>query len=44
MKMQEKKESPVSEIKSEGGGSPKQYYTAEEAMAFLEPRIRAMFK
>ena len=28
-----------------GVGTPQQkYFTADEAMAFLEPRIRAMFK
>ena len=28
-----------------GGGIPQQkYFTAEEAIAFLEPRIRAMFR
>ena len=25
-------------------GSQQMYFTADEAMAFLEPRIRAMFK
>jgi len=30
---------------STGVGTPQQkYFTADEAMAFLEPRIRAMFK
>ena len=27
-----------------GGNVAKKYFTAEESMAFLEPRIRAMFK
>lgn len=28
-----------------GAGMPqKEYFTADEAMAFLEPRIRAMFR
>ncbi len=26
------------------GGVQQQYFTAEEAMTFMEPRIRAMFK
>ena len=31
---------------SENGVSsaPKQYFTADEAMAFMEPRIRALFR
>ena len=44
MKAQDPKQMPfVSE--NIGAGMPQQkYYTADEAMAFLEPRIRAMFK
>ena len=30
--------------KIEAGNATKKYYTADEAMAFLEPRIRALFK
>ena len=37
------KEIPVA-TESKNMGSAKQYYTAEEAIAFMEPRIRAMFK
>lgn len=44
MQTNQKKETPVSEMTAQGGTAPKQYYTADEAMAFLEPRIRAMFK
>ena len=39
----EKKEEPiVAEPKT--GTVQQQYFTAEEAMTFMEPRIRAMFK
>ena len=44
MKMQEPKQMPLNS-KNFGVGTPQQqYFTADEAMAFLEPRIRAMFK
>ena len=36
-------ESPVMENLSGQGSAKRQYYSADEAMAFLEPRIRAMF-
>ena len=44
MKTQDPKQMPfVSE--NNGGAVPqKEYFTADEAMAFLEPRIRAMFR
>lgn len=36
-------ESPI--LTNVGSGNvEKKYFTAEESMAFLEPRIRAMFK
>lgn len=37
-------ESPIMENSSGLGSAKKQYFSADEAMAFLEPRIRAMFK
>lgn len=44
MKTQETKQMPVGP-ENLGAGSPQQmYFTADEAMAFLEPRIRAMFR
>ncbi len=45
MKMKEKypQESPF-KGDSGSGRVEKKYFTAEESMAFLEPRIRAMFK
>ena len=44
MKTQDPKQIPfVSE--NNGGAVPqKEYFTVDEAMAFLEPRIRAMFR
>ena len=39
----EKNEMPFAS-ESKASGAQKQYFTADEAMAFLEPRIRAMFK
>ena len=37
-------EAPIT-IDAAGAGNPqKKYYTADEAIAFLEPRIRAMFQ
>lgn len=38
------KESPIMTPHSVTGGTEQKYFTAEEAMAFMEPRIRAMFK
>jgi hypothetical protein len=43
MKMQEPKQMPISN-ESNGSGITKQYYTVDEAIAYLEPRIRAMFQ
>lgn len=44
MKTQESKQMPLGS-ENNGIGTPQQkYFTADEAMAFLEPRIRAMFK
>ncbi|MCQ2348359.1 MAG: hypothetical protein MJZ65_04135 [Paludibacteraceae bacterium] len=38
------KNMPVMDTSSMGAGMVQQkYYTADEAMTFLEPRIRAMF-
>ena len=39
----QKKDMPFAS-ENNAGGLQKQYFTADEAMAFLEPRIRAMFK
>ena len=38
----ERKEMPIPSERPIG--SQQKYFTADEAMAFLEPRIRAMFK
>ncbi len=44
MKKQNPKQAPIG-ADSTGVGTPQQkYFTADEAIAFLEPRIRAMFK
>lgn len=43
MKTQEPKQMPISN-ESIGSGTTKQYYTVDEAIAYLEPRIRAMFQ
>ena len=44
MNQKEPKQAPNG-TDSTGVGTPQQmYFTADEAMAFLEPRIRAMFK
>lgn len=37
-------ESPVTSGVTLAGNTPKKYYTADEAIAFLEPHIRAMFQ
>jgi len=43
MKTFEKKENPI--VASPSSGTvQKDYFTAEEAMAYMEPRIRAMFQ
>lgn len=38
------KEAPITTEVSSAGNVQKKYYTVEEAIAFLEPRIRAMFQ
>ena len=43
MNPQEPKQAPIG-TDSTGIGTPQLCFTADEAMAFLEPRIRAMFK
>ena len=43
MKTQEPKQMPIAN-ESIGSGTTKQYYTVDEAVAYLEPRIRAMFR
>ena len=44
MKTQETQQMPFGS-ENIGTGTPQQkYFTADEAMAFLEPRIRAMFR
>ncbi len=44
MKTQKPKQMPLGS-ENNGEGTPQQkYFTADEAMAFLEPRIRAMFR
>ncbi len=35
---------PRLEDKTSNSGTSKKYFTAEEAMAFMEPRIRSMFQ
>ena len=37
-------EAPITTDAINSGMAQKKYYTADEAIAFLEPRIRAMFK
>ena len=43
MKTQELKEMPIGTESSVSSSQQRQYYTVDEAMAYLEPRIRAMF-
>ena len=43
MKTQELKEMPISTESFGSATQQRQYYTVDEAMAYLEPRIRAMF-
>jgi hypothetical protein len=44
MKSQESNQMPIAS-ENHGAGNPQQkYFTADEAMAFMEPRIRAMFR
>ncbi len=44
MKTQEPQQMPFGSGNGEAGTPQKKYFTAEEAMAFMEPRIRAMFR
>ena len=44
MEMKDQKQMPLSFEKGGVGSLQQQYFTADEAMAFMEPRIRAMFK
>ena len=44
MKTQELKEMPIGAESSGTATQQRHYYTADEAMAYLEPRIRAMFR
>ena len=44
MKTQELKEMPMNTEFSGSASQQRQYYTVDEAMAYLEPRIRAMFR
>jgi hypothetical protein len=44
MRTQEPKQMPLMTDSSTTGTSQQMYFTADEAMAFLEPRIRAMFR
>ncbi|MBO4690884.1 MAG: hypothetical protein J5621_08420 [Paludibacteraceae bacterium] len=43
-KQKQKNEMPFATERGASGVQQQQYFTADEAMAFLEPRIRAMFK
>ena len=40
----ELKQMSVNTEYSSSASQPRQYYTVDEAMAYLEPRIRAMFR
>ena len=44
MKNQEPKQMPLGSENIGVGTPQQQYFTADEAMAFMEPRIRAMFR
>ncbi len=44
MKTQKPKQMPFNSENNGVGTPPQMYFTADEAMAFLEPRIRAMFR
>ena len=44
MKTQETKQMPFGSEDIGTGTSQQKYSTADEAMAFMEPRIRAMFR
>ena len=42
MKMQEPKQMPLASENICSGNPQQKYFTADEAMAFMEPRIRAI--
>ena len=44
MKTPELQQMPLNTETSVSAAQPRQYYTVDEAMAYLEPRIRAMFR
>ncbi len=44
MKKQEPKQMPITSENIGVSTPPQMYFTADEAMAFLEPRIRSMFR
>lgn len=44
MKMDNVKNMAATDTTLAGGMSTQKYYTADEAMTFIEPRIRAMFR
>lgn len=44
MRQQEPQQMPLGSEKNGAGLPQKEYFTADEAMAYLEPRIRAMFR
>lgn len=44
MEVKDPKQMPVSSENIGAGVPPQKYFTADEAMAFMEPRIRAMFR
>jgi hypothetical protein len=44
MNIQEPQQMPISSENIGSGTPQRQYYTVDEAMAYLEPRIRAMFR
>jgi len=44
MKQKEPQQMPLGSEKNGASMPQKEYFTADEAMAFLEPRIRAMFR
>ena len=44
MKTQDLKEMPIGMESAGSATQQRQYYTVDEAMAYLEPRIRAMFR
>ena len=44
MSTQDPKEAPMGTDSTSVGTPQQKYFTADEVMAFLEPRIRAMFK